>query len=337
MPSFLRFFGTSPLTLAAALVLFAPAVLAAPDQITIESIPDQPFVTFDYAAATDFSGITRRDGDEYLIVSDKRQSLFDLRIEVDPKTGRIGNCAVTAEHPINSRFGDFEGVAFVPPTGRVFISAESGPGFLSVDLDGGHPQDIDPPSIFARMRPNKGLESLTFGQQMFWSANEESLEGDGPKSNPKSGTFVRLQKFDAAFQPVAQYAYHTDPSAEGEHGTGVSDLLLLPEGRLLVLERIVTPIGLAVGIFAVDPSDATNITKVRELKRGKFEAVQKTRLALIPTLATNFEGITCGPELADGWRSLILIADSGGARTHVLMPLRYRLTAADKPSSGTAR
>lgn len=322
MPSVLRFV---PVTL----FLLAVQALAGPDTITVEMIRDQPFVTFDFKGATDFSGISRRDGDDYIVVSDKQSALFDLRIHVDTKTGRIEDCAVTAEHPVVTRFKDFEGVAFVPPTDRVYISAEAGPGFLSVAPDGGQAQDIDPPAMFYRMRINKGLESLTYSQRTFWSANEESLEGDGPRSNEKHGTFVRLQKFDADFHPVAQYAYRTEPNAEGKHATGVSDLLALPDGRLLVLERIVTPLGLAVGLFEVDASDATNTTKVHELSHGKFQAVRKTRLALIPTLSVNFEGITCGPDLADGWHSLILIADSGGATTHVLMPLRYRL----KPSA----
>ena len=40
---------------------------------------------------------------------------------------------------------------------------------------------------------------------------------------------------------------------------------------------------------------------------------------------TNFEGLTLGPRLADGTRSLLVIADSNGGTTHTFLPLKIRL------------
>jgi hypothetical protein len=40
---------------------------------------------------------------------------------------------------------------------------------------------------------------------------------------------------------------------------------------------------------------------------------------------TNFEGIALGPELAGGWRSLILVSDSAHGKKHMFMPLRIHL------------
>ena len=48
---------------------------------------------------------------------------------------------------------------------------------------------------------------------------------------------------------------------------------------------------------------------------------------------TNFEGMALGPKLADGSRSLILIADSNGGTTHALLPLKIRIA----PAETTAR
>ena len=54
----------------------------------------------------------------------------------------------------------------------------------------------------------------------------------------------------------------------------------------------------------------------------------------------NFEGLALGPKLADGTRSLIVIADSNGGPTHTFLPLKIRLEPAAhisaKPAKGSS-
>ena len=102
---------------------------------------------------------------------------------------------------------------------------------------------------------------------------------------------------------------------------------LLPNGELLVLERVVGTFGLSAKIFRAERRGASDIAKIRALEGADYKPAGKTLLFSRATLTNNFEGIALGPKLADGWRSLILIADSGGGTTHFLMPLRIRWSA----------
>jgi len=294
----------------------------------IEDVPGQPYFPFEYRDATDFSGLTWVDGREFFAVSDKVRAVFPMNIAIDASKGRIESAVVGTRKTVKTRAGDFEGVAYVPEKRRLYISAEDGNAIMGFDLRSGAVSAVAVPPVFSHARRNKSLESLTFSSKIgsFWTANEEALDGDGPVSDSKSGTVVRLQRFDRNLRASGQFAYRTEPSAVRlqNAGTGVSDLVLLPNGELLVLERVVGIFGLAAKIFRADVRDATDTSGVPKLDGAEFTPAAKTLLFSRPTLTVNFEGIALGPPLDSGWRSLILIADSGGGTTHHLMPLRIR-------------
>ncbi|MDB6175859.1 MAG: phytase esterase [Chthoniobacteraceae bacterium] len=295
-------------------------------EVKIEPVAGQPFLTVTSDLGSDFSGLTWLNGDNYIAISDKVRGIFPLKLHVDHTTGQVSDGAFGPKIPIETQFGDFEGVASA--AGRFFISAEKGNAIFSVNRDGGDLRLVKLPPIFSKARPNKSLESLTFGAGSLWTANEEALECDGPISGESQGTLVRIQKFDSASRPVAQFAYKTERCGwrvQGA-GTGVSDLLALPNGTVLALERVITHLGLVVKIFQIDFSGASDTSKLPSLAdESKFVPTTKTLLFTQATLTANFEGITLGPELEGGWRSLILVADSGGAPTHLFMGLRIKL------------
>jgi hypothetical protein len=297
----------------------------------IESVPGQALFTFDYSAATDFSGLVWAGGSDYFTVSDKVRAIFPMTIALDPASGKILSASIGTAIPVTTKLGDFEGVTFVPDKRQVFVSTETGNGIFGFDLRKRVMIPVAVPPIFSQARDNKSLESLTYDATAgnFWTANEEALKCDGPMSAREHGTVVRLQRFDADFRPLAQFAYVTEPSffRVPGGGTGVSDLALLPNGELLVLERVVGTFGLSAKIFRAEVRGATDITKVPELIGEKYTPAGKTLIFGRPTLSNNFEGIALGPVLADGWRSLILVADSGGGTKHYLMPLRIRWNA----------
>ena len=312
--------------LACLVALQTVATVACADTV-IEGVAGQPFFTFEYDRATDFSGLTWAGGFDFYTVSDKVKGIFPLRISIEPATGKITDVKVGTMMPVKSKLADFEGIAFDPDKRTLAVSAETGNGILGFNLATGATFSVEVPKVFSRARRNKSLESLTFDSVVgnYWTANEEALEGDGPVSEANLGTIVRLQKLDRRFRPLTQFAYRTEPSAFRIYnaGTGVSDLALLPTGELLVLERVVG-IGLAAKIFTVDFRGATDTSKMPKLDGADFKIAGKKLLFDRATLSNNFEGIALGPRLEGGWRSLVLIADSGGGTTHFLMPLRIR-------------
>lgn len=296
----------------------------------IEGVADQQSFSFEYHAATDFSGLTWAGGSDYFTVSDKVRAIFPMTIALDPASGKITGASIGTAMPVKTKLGDFEGVAFVPDARRLYVSCETGNGIFGFDLKTRTLLPVAVPPIFSKARNNKSLESLTYDSTVknFWTGNEEALSCDGPMSGAGKGTVVRLQRFDARFRPAGQFAYVTEASAfrVSGGGTGVSDLALLPNGELLVLERVVGAFGLSVKIFRAELRGASDISKVPALEGADFKPAAKTLIFSRATLANNFEGIALGPKLAGGWRSLILIADSGGGTTHYLMPLRIRWT-----------
>jgi hypothetical protein len=208
------------------------------------------------------------------------------------------------------------------------VSTEARSKIVGFDLDGDATFKVEVPAIFRETRQNKSLESLAWSEERheMWTANEDALNCDGPVSSREQGSLVRLQKFDGNLSPAAQFAYRTEPSLirVGNQGTGVTDLALLPSGELLVLERVLT-LGFCVRIFSVDFAGATDISKVESLKDAdEVVPVKKTLLYEQFTATHNFEGMTLGPVLADGSRSMLLVADNGGEKTHHFIPLRLR-------------
>ena len=307
------------------LLAVACAALAATE---IEGVPGQQVFSFEYHAATDFSGLTWAGGSDYFTVSDKVRAIFPMTIALDPASGKILSASIGTAMPVKTKLADFEGIAFVPDTRRLYVSAETGDGIFGFDLRKRSVIPVAVPRIFSKARNNKSLESLTYDATVknFWTANEEALTCDGPMSAREHGTVVRLQRFDSQFRPLAQFAYVTEPSFYRTHGggTGVSDLALLPNGELLVLERVVGVLGLSVKIFRAELRGATDVSKFAGLQGTAYAPATKTLIFSRATFSNNFEGIALGPKLEGGWRSLILIADSGGGTMHYLMPLRIR-------------
>jgi hypothetical protein len=216
---------------------------AALAETEIEGVRDQQTFSFEYRGATDFSGLTWAGGNDWFTVSDKVRAIFPMSITLDPASGKILGASIGTPVPVKTKLADFEGIAFVPGKQRVYVSCETGDGIFGFDLKKRTVIPVAVPPIFSKARNNTSLESLTYDSTVgnFWTANEEALKCDGPMSGSERGTVVRLQRFDGAFRPTGQFAYVTELSTYRAHGggTGVSDLALLPNGELLVLERVV--------------------------------------------------------------------------------------------------
>lgn len=282
--------------------------------------------------AGDLSGLTWAGGSQFYAVSNGTNKLYPLSVGLNATTGAITSAALSPG-VILAGGADVEGVAYDPTDGRVFVSNETGSAIRKHAIaTGAATGSVTVPPVYGGIRGNLGLESLSrqAGAGALWTANEEALTSDGPRSTTAAGTLVRLQKFDAAGNPAGQFAYQTDPiSADGplisNEMSGVSDVLALPDGRLLVLERelggSVIP-DLRSRLYLVDFSGATDTASIASLSSGGFQPAGKQLLWQGDFPATNYEGIALGPQLSNGDHVLLLISDNGNGLSQSLYSLR---------------
>jgi hypothetical protein len=267
--------------------------------------------------------------------------LYQLDVDVDPASGAILSASVLGGLSLASG-SDHEGVVHHPLGGSVLTADEVGPAIREYRLsDGAELSSVSLPAIYAQARSNLSLESLaqhvaaSASDDALWTANEEALAVDGPLSDASTGTLVRLQRFDATLAPAGQWAYRTDPYPGApflsQERSGVADLLALPNGELLVLERSFSSTLFRSRLYRVDFGGATDVSGLASLASEPFTPVGKTLLWERGGGFENFEGLALGPELDAGDRSLLLVSDDGGGAAQSLYPLRIHYA----PEPGT--
>ncbi len=181
-----------------------------------------------------------------------------------------------------------------------------------------HKEEIGP-------RKNSVFEGLTFANNYkdAYINVEEPLYQDGPQADTQDvNPMIRILKFDATTKKnTAQYAYKLDPVA---HGTlplafkinGVSDILWAGKDKLLVMERSFSTgrIACTVKIFEADLSKGTDIKDNLSLINNKnFVPVPKRLIINMDNLGRfvdNVEGMTFGPTLPNGHKTLITMVDN---------------------------
>lgn len=239
---------------------------------------------------------------------------------------------------------DPESIRFDPSGSALWWSTEAdrklgvSPFVRETGLDGKFMANLALPGMFAvskdqerGSRHNLGFEGLSFtpAKDALWLGMESALYEDGPIATTTAGTVARFSKFDRSGKLIAQYAYPVDPIQAVPKGknadNGVSEVLALDDNRLLVLERsgvegadgIWT---LYIRIYQVDVGDATDIAGIPALAGADYRPMTK-RLVLdlskLPELGSprlpkidNIEGMTFGPDLPNGHRSLVLVSDN---------------------------
>ncbi|HTM01034.1 MAG TPA: esterase-like activity of phytase family protein [Candidatus Omnitrophota bacterium] len=331
-----------------------------------DSRVDAPDPTADPTVAPEeLSGLVRIEGDRYLAIGDAHATVHALTITVDPRTGAVRKASFGApillrdipgsRLPEPAMAEDREGIAYDPVKKEVLIANEQTgadkrwPSIERYGMDGKTVAvlrvDSDPAlAPFLHMRPNRGFESLTRSEDgSYWTANEDALLVDGPAASDTAGAEVRLLRLDADLHPGAQFVYPLDPWSRkirnpsivsGKEISGLSELVALPGGRLLALERafggdIGGNASLRSRLYVVDLAGATDVStpEYRDGLAGKrYRPARKTLLWEEGWGLTdsNFEGMALGPELTDGSRLLLLIADNNGGSAQALFTLRLR-------------
>lgn len=181
-----------------------------------------------------------------------------------------------------------------------------------------HKEEIGP-------RKNSVFEGLTFANNYkdAYINVEEPLYQDGPQADTQDvNPMIRILKFDATTKKnTAQYAYKLDPVAYSTLPlafkiNGVSDILWAGKDKLLVMERSFSTgrIACTVKIFEADLSKGTDIKDNLSLINNKnFVPVPKRLIINMDNLGRfvdNVEGMTFGPTLPNGHKTLITMVDN---------------------------
>jgi hypothetical protein len=252
---------------------------------------------------------------------------FDLGFDAAGAITSINNVAAIHINPT----ADMEGIAYTNAArNSVFLSDESFPSVREINLaNGAVLQTVAIPAIFSSAkRPNLLLESLTRSPDgtVMWTANEQALTVDGPTSTTVSRTTVRLLKMNVAANTVtatAQYAYNVEPihgpALISEAQSGLSDLVDMPDGTLLALERslAITSPAYLNRIFEINLTGATDVSAGAlgsGLAGQTYTPVSKQLLwsgAADGVTGQNMEGLALGPRLASGKFVLIGVVDNG--------------------------
>ncbi len=174
-------------------------------------------------------------------------------------------------------------------------------------------------------RRNGVFEGLTFDDayKYLYVNVEEPIYNDGSRAGLHDSTgIIRIIQFDVASKkPVAEYGYIIDPVAYPPSPAGafiingVSDILSVGENKLLVIERSFSTgrPACTIRVYLADLSQAKNVLAMASIKNRQVKMIKKKLLLNMESLKIyidNIEGVTFGPDLPNGHRSLLFISDN---------------------------
>lgn len=287
-------------------------------------------------------GVTWVSNDVYWTVTDWNPQVWEMVLPVDPQSGSIKECRIRSLSSPQDAL-DVEGIARDPLDGSVWMSDERNQRITRHDpLSGKRLDTVDLPPIMNGIYEDLGLESLTISKDglVMWTCTEEALKVDGSRSTNQSGSDVRLTKLirnglGDRWLMAGQWVYRTDPIAGGPwymYGTnsarsGISELCVLDDGTLLVLEREFSKVlipRLRCRIYEIDLSFATEVSGVDSIK--KIDGLKRAdkRLLFETSGFSMYEGMCVGPELSDGSRLVVLVSDGNKYTLRTVMTLRLR-------------
>lgn len=190
---------------------------------------------------------------------------------------------------------------------------------------------------------NQGFESLTLNAGSYgttqlepfrlFTATESALQQD-QLADPQASVPIRFLHYlmgEDQSLLLDEHLYLLDPAAAGVENQGLTELLVVdPGGHFLSLERSFGSAGFGSKLYQVVVGGATDITSFPNLRSGTsgITPVHKRLLLDLTDLGIpldNYEGMTLGPQLADGSQSLILISDDNFNELQTTELLLFRL------------
>jgi hypothetical protein len=193
------------------------------------------------------------------------------------------------------------------------------------------------------VRPNLAFESagVTPSCRKLFTATENALYQDGPAATLATGSPSRILRYDLRTRALErQWIYETDPvfqppvPATQFSVNGLDELLPLNDEQLIGMERsfsVGAPgTGNTIKLYEISLAGATNVNGAFSVA-GRLDRLRFARKRLILNLDAlgipldNVEGITFGPRLPDGRRSLVLVSDNNFAASQFTQFLLFAL------------
>jgi len=239
---------------------------------------------------------------------------------------------------------DPESMRFYPRTNQIIWTSEGerilksdppvliDPSINISDLDGKFVDTFSIPSILTMQatengpHQNGGLEGITFDPDFktMYVTLEEPLYEDGPLADvAPTKSWTRIFSYDVSTKrSLAQYAYGLEPVARPANPptafkiNGISEILSLGNKKLLTVERSFSTGNLTctIKVFIADLSQATPVENIKSMKEKSPEQPVSKKLLLnmddLGIFIDNIEGVTFGPDLPNGHKTLLFVSDN---------------------------
>jgi len=342
------------LVLTALVLVVAPAATAKKGPRPSKHLPKLEFrgqaivptgTTFMGTNVGGLSSISYAGGETFYAISDDQTNARFYKLTTAIADGQLTNGDIAFQSvtilkqpdgtPYPTASLDPEGFTLTKHNRRAVVTSEGfanrliDPWIRVYELDGTYVRDVPVADDFRPnaagtrgVRLNLGFESAaTLGKRLY-TGTEAALVQDGPAATLANGSPARLLQYDLKKNRLQrQWTYMVDPVAEPSTIFSVSGLVeVLPLGkhRLLTMERS----------FSVGAPGTGNKIKLYVTELGKDGSTTKTLLLNLDALGLpldNVEGMTFGPRLRHGERTLLLVSDNNFAASQFTQFLLFAI------------
>ncbi len=255
-----------------------------------------------------------------------------------------------------TRTVDPEGIR-VAPNGNLYISSEGNyisptnlfqPFVREIKTDGSFVRTFETPAAFNYVdntttggRSNKLFEALAVTPNgSIYTANEDALIEDGPITTLTAGSVIRVMRLDpVSGKTTAQYAYQLPripvdraPTGAFPPDNGLPELLAVSNNEFIAVERAFGDgVGNTIRLFLTTiEADTTDVQNIKSLVGANYKPMKRELLLEMPLTyqgvkLDNIEGISWGPRLPNGNRTLVLVADNNFNDTQTTQFLAFEV------------
>ena len=265
--------------------------------------------------------------------------------------------------PSNARTVDPEGIR-VAPNGNLYWSSEGNwnanaasryqPFVREMTTSGVFVREFATPAMYNYVdnattggRNNKLFEALTVTPDgTIYTANEDALVQDGPITSISNGSVVRLTALDPVSGAAgAQYAYELPPipvdavpGAPFGPDNGLPELLAISDTQFIAIERAFAfGVGNTIRLTLAEiTADTTDVSSFASLTGVDYTPMRRTLLLEMPITyegitLDNIEGVSWGRTLANGNRTLVLVADNNFSATQSTQFIALEIAPVPEP------
>lgn len=265
--------------------------------------------------------------------------------------------------PSNARTVDPEGIR-VAPNGNLYWSSEGNwnanaasryqPFVREMTTSGVFVREFATPAMYNYVdnattggRNNKLFEALTVTPDgTIYTANEDALVQDGPITSVSNGSVVRLTALDPVSGAAgAQYAYELPPipvdavpGAPFGPDNGLPELLAISDTQFIAIERAFAfGVGNTIRLTLAEiTADTTDVSSFASLAGADYTPMRRTLLLEMPITyegitLDNIEGVSWGKTLANGNRTLVLVADNNFSATQSTQFIALEIAPVPEP------